>query len=229
MPEMSIQIACKMWFCKRNSALQMQKLCMPIYARNQAWKAVRAETDGRNTLRQRFVAQRNRRPAGRFHTRCARLGASIRARTLRKAAATGQQRGVGDGRDVALYPKKTQKLWLWKVLDSVTGQLLEWECGDRSTATLIRLYARIKHWNVDFFCTDEFAPYAKILPKDKLVMSKALTIGIEQNNGRQRHWFKRFGRKSIVVSKSREMVDLTIFLFAAIHVNKTLTLPSLFT
>jgi insertion element IS1 protein InsB len=94
--------------------------------------------------------------------------------------------------------------------------------------TLKRLYARIAHWDVAFFCTDDVAPYSKILPKDKVVMSNALTIGIEQNNGRQRHWFKRFGRQSIVVSKSREMVDLTLFLFAAYHVNKTLTLPSLF-
>ena len=63
----------------------------------------------------------------------------------------------------------------------------------------------------------------------RLVMSKALTIGIEQNNGRQRHWFARFRRKSIVVSKSREMVDLTLFLFAAYHVNSSIHLPSLFT
>ena len=82
---------------------------------------------------------------------------------------------------------------------------------------------------MQYYCTDEWEAYAKILPQEKLVMSKALTIGIEQNNGRQRHWFKRFGRKSIVVSKSKEMVDLTTFLFAACHVNKTLKPPSLFT
>jgi insertion element IS1 protein InsB len=130
---------------------------------------------------------------------------------------------------VALSGEKTQKLWLWKVLDSVTGQLLEWECGDRSARTLKRLYARIKDWNVEFFCTDELAAYAKILPPERLVMSKALTIGIEQNNSRQRHWFARFRRKSIVVSKSKEMVDLTLFLFAAYHVNSSIHLPSVFT
>ena len=115
------------------------------------------------------------------------------------------------------------------MLDSVTGDLLEWECGDRSARTLKRLYARIKDWNVEFFCTDELAAYAKILPPERLVMSKALTIGIELNNGRQRHWFARFRRKSIVVSKSKEMVDLTMFLYAAYHVNAAIQLPSLFT
>lgn len=73
------------------------------------------------------------------------------------------------------------------MLDSVTGQLLEWECGDRGARTLKKLYGRIRHWNVQYYCTDEWEAYAKILPKEKLVMSKALTIGIEQNNGRQRH------------------------------------------
>ena len=107
--------------------------------------------------------------------------------------------------------------------------MLEWECGDRSARTLKRLYARIAQWDVAFFCADDLAAYAKILPKEKLVQSKALTIGIEQNNGRQRHWFCRFRRKTIAVSRSKEMVDLTIFLFAAYHVNGTLTLPSLFT
>ncbi len=115
------------------------------------------------------------------------------------------------------------------MLDSVTGQVLEWECGDRSARTLKRLYARIAHWDVEFFCADDLAAYAKILPSEKLVTSKALTIGIEQNNGRQRHWFCRFRRKTTAVSQSKEMVDLTIFLFAAYHVNGSLTLPSLFT
>jgi transposase-like protein len=35
----------------------------------------------------------------------------------------------------------------------------------------------------------------------------------------QRHWFGRFKRKSIIVSKSKEMVDLTMALFAKFWVN----------
>jgi insertion element IS1 protein InsB len=44
-------------------------------------------------------------------------------------------------------------------------------------------------------------------------------VAIERNNGRQRHWFARFRRKSIVVSKSFRMVELTMALFARFHVN----------
>ena len=51
------------------------------------------------------------------------------------------------------------------------------------------------------------------------LQSKSQTVHLEQNNGRQRHWFARFRRKSIVVSKTLEMVDLTMALFARFHVN----------
>ena len=50
-------------------------------------------------------------------------------------------------------------------------------------------------------------------------MSKVHTDAIERNHSRQRHWFGRFKRKSIMVSKAKAMVDLTIALFARFRVN----------
>jgi insertion element IS1 protein InsB len=61
---------------------------------------------------------------------------------------------------------------------------------------------------VTFYCTDHWQVYAAVIPPERLVMSKARTDGIERNHCRQRHWFGRFKRKSIVVSKSKEMVEL---------------------
>jgi insertion element IS1 protein InsB len=58
-----------------------------------------------------------------------------------------------------------------------------------------------------------------VLPPDKLVQSKAGTHGIERNHCRQRHWFGRFTRQSIIVSQSQEMVELTMALFAKFWVN----------
>ena len=58
-----------------------------------------------------------------------------------------------------------------------------------------------------------------MISDDKLFQGKSQTFYLEQNNGRQRHWFARFRRKSIVVSKTIEMVDLTMALFAKFHVN----------
>jgi IS1 family transposase len=51
------------------------------------------------------------------------------------------------------------------------------------------------------------------------VQSKATPHDIEQNHCRQRHWFGRFKRKSIIVSKAKETVDLTMALFARFRVN----------
>lgn len=78
---------------------------------------------------------------------------------------------------------------------------------------------RLKKWDVIFYCTDEWEAYASVFPKGKLIMSKSVTDAIERNNCRNRHWFGRFKRRSIVVSKSKEMVDLTMALFARFRVN----------
>jgi len=98
--------------------------------------------------------------------------------------------------------KKKQRIWILKILDSITGQLLKWEIGDRISKTSKLLWDRIKHWNVLYYCTDKWESYAEVLPFDKLVQTKSLTYQIEQNNSRQRHWLARFKRKSIVISKS---------------------------
>lgn len=125
----------------------------------------------------------------------------------------------GSGRDVALSEKKRQKLRIWKARDRDTGQLLDWECGRRDAATLKRMVDRLARWPVTFYCTDHLHVYAAVFPPEKLVMSKAYTDGIERDHCRNRHWFGRFKRRSIVVSKSQEMVDLTMALFARFRVN----------
>ena len=53
--------------------------------------------------------------------------------------------------------------------------------------------------------TEKFTP--AVIPSAWLLQSKAETVVIERNSGRQRHWLARFKRKSIVVSKSAEMVE----------------------
>jgi insertion element IS1 protein InsB len=120
---------------------------------------------------------------------------------------------------VALSQKNRQKLWIWKARDRATGPLLDWECGRRDQATLNRLVDRLNHWAVTFYCTDHWKTYAAVIPAEKLVMSKAKTPGIERNHGRQRPWFGRFKRRAIIVSRAKDMVDLTMALFARFRVN----------
>ena len=114
---------------------------------------------------------------------------------------------------------KRGKLWIWKALDRDTGQLLDWECGRRDKRTLKKMVDRRAQWDVKMYCPDKWATYASVIPQDKLVQSKATTHDIERNHCRQRHWFGRFKRKSIIVSTSKEMVDLTMALFAKFWVN----------
>jgi insertion element IS1 protein InsB len=61
--------------------------------------------------------------------------------------------------------------------------------------------------------------YAAVIPLERLVTSKAWKDGIERKQCRQRYCFGRFKRRSIIVSKSKDMVDLTMALFARFRVN----------
>ena len=78
---------------------------------------------------------------------------------------------------------------------------------------------RLSRWNVVVYLADHWEAYASLLGVTHLMQGKIYTNTIERNNARQRHWFKRFGRRTQVVSQSMEMIDLTIGLFAHLHVN----------
>ena len=49
---------------------------------------------------------------------------------------------------------KKNKLWIWKALSRETGQLIDWDCGNRDASTFQRLMHRLKRWNVKVFHTD---------------------------------------------------------------------------
>ena len=114
-----------------------------------------------------------------------------------------------------IFFKKTHKLWLWKAVDNTTGQLLDWQVGKRDVKTLTPLLDRIEaRFAPNPYITDDWGPYSQVIPETQLVQNKALTSRIESHNSNTRHWFKRFTRKSKVVSKSISMVELTLKLDA---------------
>lgn len=67
----------------------------------------------------------------------------------------------------------------------------------------------MSHLNATFYC-DEWEAYRKVLPEEALVVGKKHTISIEQNNSNIRHYLARMTRRTKVVSKSEEMVDLSL-------------------
>jgi Transposase and inactivated derivatives, IS1 family len=112
-------------------------------------------------------------------------------------------------------------------VDSLTGN---WEVVNgyatlRYRQTLRKLLDRLAQWQVTVYCTDHWEAYASELeehPEAHHVETKTETRNIERNNSDHRHWFARFRRKSKVVSKSKEMVELTLALFAKLRVNETI-------
>ena len=91
---------------------------------------------------------------------------------------------------------------------------MDWECGGRDKATCERLIARLQRWRTRLYCTDAYAVYEGLLPLGQHYSGKDETHGIERDNARQRHWLARFRRRSIVVSKAKRMVDVSLALFA---------------
>jgi insertion element IS1 protein InsB len=205
----------------------VQGLRAAVHAHHAVRQAGRDEARGGGALLQRPVAERDWQAAG-----C--LGPERDALDQGSCAASLPQAGAGRARDrgrtrrgLALRQKKARKLWIWKALERGTGRLIDWECGDRDAITLDRLLGRLEPWGVRLFCTDDWAPYDAALPAGRHYIGKDQTQRSESNNARQRHWFARFRRRTCVVSRSVEMVEATMALFAFYHCNGGSLTPAL--
>ena len=77
------------------------------------------------------------------------------------------------------------------------------------------------------FCTDAWAPDEAALPAGRHHVGKDQMRRSESNKARQRHGFARFRRRTCVVSRSIEMVEATMALFAFYHCNGGTLTPAL--
>ena len=78
---------------------------------------------------------------------------------------------------------------------------------------------RLLRWQTAVYCTDNWDAYGLEIDPEKHCITKLETTAIERNNGRQRHWLGRFRRRSVIISRSLEMVNLSIALFTHYRVN----------
>lgn len=69
------------------------------------------------------------------------------------------------------------------------------------------------------FITDDWEGYHRLIPEDRLYTGKDLTFPIEQDNSNIRHFLARFRRRTKVVSKVEEMVDLSLRAYHYFHDN----------
>ena len=136
------------------------------------------------------------------------MGQSRRKSIARPHCAHNRQHHHG-GRNVAFYPKKTNKLWLWRAYDPDGGGTLCWELGGRDDKTAKRFLDAIgmegRH-----FITDDWEGYHRLIPAAQLTTGKDKTFPIEQDNSNIRHYLARFRRRTKVVSKSKAMVELSL-------------------
>jgi IS1 family transposase len=80
----------------------------------------------------------------------------------------------------------------------------------------------VKHIPNCTYHTDSWSVFAEVLPQERHVIGKSGTHTIERDNSNTRHHLGRFTRRTKIVSKSKEMVDITIRMWAA------LTTPAIF-
>ncbi|ETZ04980.1 IS1 transposase [Holospora undulata] len=124
-----------------------------------------------------------------------------------------------------IIKKRSKKFGFLKLgfqsLGCAGKQLIDWEFGDLSIQTFKRLFERLKKRKILFYCKDPLEGFNKIIPSNRLFQEKDKTFSTEQNNARHRHWFARF-RPPLANTRSLEMLEVTLLIFALLHVNKTL-------
>ena len=114
--------------------------------------------------------------------------------------------------------KKTAKLWIWRAYDPVARRTVAWVLGGRDDATCQKLLDKIGIEGKTFV-TDDWEGYHRLIPEDQLFTGKDLTVSIEQDNSNIRHFVARFRRRTKVVSKVEEMVDLSLRAYHHFHDN----------
>ena len=119
-------------------------------------------------------------------------------------------------RDVAFSKKKCCKLWVWRAYDPVAGRTIAWVLGGRDDATCQKLLAKIGVEGKTFVA-DDWEGYRRLIPENQLFTGKDLTFPIEQDNSNIRHFLARFRRRTKVVSKVEDMVDLSLRLYHYLH------------
>ena len=121
-------------------------------------------------------------------------------------------------RDVAFSKKKSCKLWIWRAYDPLARRTIAWVLGGRDDATCRKLIDKIGLEGRTFVC-DDWEGFHRLIPENQLFTGKDLTYPIEQDNSNIRHFLARFRRRTKVVSKIEEMVDLSLRLYHHLHDN----------
>lgn len=108
--------------------------------------------------------------------------------------------------------KKQNKLWIIKAIDKYTGKIIGYVIGNRDAETFQRLYDKVASIGNIIWYSDAWDTFDKVIGENgsKHYIGKQYTHLIESHNSNTRHFTARFHRRTKVVSRSREMVDIAI-------------------
>jgi len=100
--------------------------------------------------------------------------------------------------------KKKGKYWLFYAYSPQTDEILAYSCGSRSAKTVRELLSKLKHVEIEEYCTDHWKAFAQVLPPQKHTIGKAYTKNIEGVNTCIRARNRRFVRKTTCFSKKKD-------------------------
>lgn len=100
--------------------------------------------------------------------------------------------------------KKKRKRWFLYACCPESKEIVAMVCGSRSAATVRKLYRKLKNVQVNWYCTDKWKAFAKVLPYDKHLIGKKFTKAIEGVNTALRLRNRRMNRKTTCFSKSED-------------------------
>ena len=86
-----------------------------------------------------------------------------------------------------------------------TRHVLDFEIGNRGCKTAKKLFTKLEqNYKIDSFATDHWSVYYQTIPPEKHITGKKFTQGIENLNGRIRHYLSGFARRTKDYFKSEQ-------------------------
>lgn len=115
--------------------------------------------------------------------------------------------------------RKENKLWIIKLYDSVNNKLVDFILGNRDENTFLTIYKRNKNRANSTYYIDNWTTFETVLKanNERYVIGKENTYPIEQHNSNTRHYLGRFIRRTKNVSRSEQMVAISIKLMTLRH------------
>ena len=114
------------------------------------------------------------------------------------------------------YSQKNKK-WIIKALDRHTRWTVAWVVSGRNATKARKLYNKLSQLKDCTFYTDDWDAFTKFLPRDRHIIGKKHTIPIVQDNSYTRHHLGRMTRRTKIVSRSEEMIYLSMTIWYALN------------